>query len=260
MDKELSGKVVLITGAAVGIGRATALLMAEKGASLVLADVNEELGNQTTEEAKRGGAAAMFLKADVSKVTDVDKMVSRAVEKFGRIDALVNNAGVVLISDVESTQEQDFNRVIDVNFKGVFLCSKAVIPIMRKQGGGVIVNIASVSAHIGQPKHAAYAGTKGAVLSMTRAMAVELAPYNIRVNSVSPGAVDTPMLRSDMNKQSNARGVSVDEVRREFASESAVRRISSPEEIAPVIAFLCSDQSSYMTGADVLVDGGWIAK
>jgi len=260
MDKELSGKVVLITGAAVGIGRATALLMAEKGASLVLADVNEELGNQTTEEVKRGGADAMFLKADVSKATDVDKMVSRAVEKFGRIDALVNNAGIVLISDVESTQEQDFNRVIDVNFKGVFLCSKAVIPIMRKQGGGVIVNIASVSAHIGQPKHAAYAGTKGAVLSMTRAMAVELAPYNIRVNSVSPGAVDTPMLRSDMNRQSNARGVSVDEVRREFASESAVRRISSPEEIAPIIAFLCSDQSSYMTGADVLVDGGWVAR
>jgi NAD(P)-dependent dehydrogenase (short-subunit alcohol dehydrogenase family) len=260
MSNELSGKVVVITGGAVGIGRATALLMADKGATLAIVDVNEELGNETTTEIKKKGKDAMFVRADVSKVPDVSNMVSKVVERFGRIDALVNNAGVVLISDIESTKEDDFDRVVNVNYKGAFFCSKEAVPIMKKQGGGVIVNVASVSAHIGQPKHAAYAGTKGAVLSMTRAMAVELAPYNIRVNSVSPGAVDTPMLRSDMDKQSKTRGVPLDEVRQEFASESVVKRISSPDEIAPIIAFLCSDSSSYMTGADVLVDGGWVAK
>lgn len=260
MSSELSGKVVVITGGAVGIGRATALLMADKGATLAIADVNEELGNATTAEIKKKGKDAMFVKADVSKVSDVSNMISKVVGRFGRIDALVNNAGVVLISDIESTEENDFDRVVNVNYKGAFFCSKEVIPIMKKQGGGVIINVASVSAHIGQPKHAAYAGTKGAVLSMTRAMAVELASHNIRVNSVSPGAVDTPMLRSDMDRQSKARGVPLDEVRQEFASESVVKRISSPDEIAPIIAFLCSDSASYMTGADVLVDGGWVAK
>jgi len=260
MSKEFSGKVVVITGGAVGIGRATALLMADEGATLVIADVNEELGNATTAEIKEKGEDAMFVKVDISRASDVSNLVSRAVGRYGRIDALVNNAGVVLISDVETTETDDFDKVVNVNYRGSFLCCKEVIPIMKKQGRGVIVNVASVSAHIGQPKHAAYAGTKGAVLSMTRAMAAELAPYNIRVNSVSPGAVDTPMLRSDMKKQSVARGIPLDEVRREFASESLVKRISSPDEIAPIIAFLCSDRSSYMTGADVLVDGGWVAK
>ncbi len=190
----------------------------------------------------------------------IERMISRTVKRFGRVDVLVNNAGVVLIADAENTNEAEFRKLVDVNYKGVFFCSKAVIPVMKRQGGGVIVNVASVSAHIGQPRHAAYAGTKGAVLSMTRAIAVELGPYNIRVNSVSPGAVDTPMLRSDMERQSAMRGISLDEVRKEFASESVMKRISSSEEIASAIVFLCSEKASYMTGADILVDGGWVAK
>jgi len=260
MSKQLSNKVILVTGGAVGIGRSTALLMADQGASLAIVDLNEEMGEQTASLARDRGSDAIFVKADTSNVADITSAVSRIIERFGRIDALVNNAGVVLIADIEGTEEEDFRRVVDVNYKGVFFFAKAVIPIMKRQGRGVIVNVASVSAHIGQPRHAAYAGTKGAVLSMTRAMAAELAPYGIRVNSVSPGAVDTPMLRSDMDKQSKSRGIPLDDVRREFASESAMKRISSPSEIAPVIAFLCSEQSSYMTGADVLVDGGWVAK
>jgi cyclopentanol dehydrogenase len=260
MSKQLSGKVVLITGAAVGIGRSTALLLADQGASLVVADVNEKMGEQTVREASNRGSDAIFVKADISNTADISRLVSEALGRFGKIDALINNAGTVLIADMEDTEEKEFDRVVEVNYKGAFFCSKAIIPVMKKQGGGVIVNIASVSAHIGQPKHVAYAGTKGAVLSMTRAMAVELAPYNIRVNSVSPGAVDTPMLRSDMERQSKVRGLPLEEVRKEFSSESLMNRISDPEEIASVVAFLCSDKSSYMTGADVLVDGGWVAK
>lgn len=260
MRKQLDGKVVVITGGAMGIGRATALLLAQEGASLLIVDIDEKSGEGTAKEARRRGSDVIFVKADVTDTDQIAQMVSKAVERFGRIDVLVNNAGVVLISDVEETDEIGFRRLVDVNYKGAFFCSKAVIPVMKKQGGGVIVNLASVSAHIGQPKHAAYAGTKGAVLSMTRAMSVELAPYNIRVNSISPGAVDTPMLRSDMEKQSKIRRIQLEEVKKEFASESVMKRISTPEEIASVILFLCSERSSYITGADVLVDGGWVAR
>jgi NAD(P)-dependent dehydrogenase (short-subunit alcohol dehydrogenase family) len=260
LEKDLSGKVVVVTGGAMGIGRATVLQLAEEGASVVVVDIDEKLGEATSRDARKNKTEAIFVKGDVTKEADVERVVSKALAKFRRIDALVNNAGVVLIAEVEGTARPDFDRVVDINFKGAFFCSKAVIPVMKKQGGGTIVNLASVSAHIGQPEHAAYAGTKGAVLSMTRAMAVELAPFNIRVNSVSPGAVDTPMLRSDMKRQSKIRGIPVDEVRKEFSSESVMKRISSPDEIAKGIAFLCSDRSSYMTGADILMDGGWVAK
>ncbi|MBO3802895.1 MAG: glucose 1-dehydrogenase [Candidatus Brockarchaeota archaeon] len=253
--KDLYGKVVMITGGAAGTGRATALLLAEAGASLALVDTETNHGEDTAMEAKERGGDAVFVKADVTEIREIDHAVSKTLEKFGKIDALVNNAGANLVADVEETEEFDFDRIVDVNFKGAFFCSKAVIPVMKKQGGGAIVNVASVSAHVGQPMQAAYAGTKGAVLGMTKAMAMELAPYNIRVNSVSPGAVEAPMLRSCMEMQFEARGISIEEVRKELAREGMIEK--SPDGMAPIVLFLCSDKASSITGVAFLVDAGW---
>ncbi|MEX2722761.1 MAG: SDR family NAD(P)-dependent oxidoreductase, partial [Candidatus Freyarchaeota archaeon] len=179
---KLKNKVAIITGAATGIGRATAVLFAKEGAKTVLADVNVKEANETVKLVKSAGGETMFVETDVSKEADVKRMVEKTMEKYGRIDILVNNAGVVLVKPAEETTEQDVDRVISVNFKGVFFGCKHVIPIMKRQGGGVIVNIASVSGHIGQVNHAVYGGTKGGVIAMSRALAVELAPFKIRVN------------------------------------------------------------------------------
>ncbi|MGQ9513653.1 MAG: SDR family NAD(P)-dependent oxidoreductase [Thermoproteota archaeon] len=169
--------------------------------------------------------------------------------------SLVNNDCIEFTADVEETEEFDFDRVVDVNFKGAFFCSRAVIPVMKKQGGGIIINVASVSAHVGRPRSAAYSGAKGAILSMTRAMSIELAPYNIMVNSVSPGTVEIPTARLDMERQLKIRGISFEEVKRELMERGAIKRFSDPYDIAPMILFLCSEKAANITGADFLVDG-----
>jgi len=257
---KLKNKVAIITGAATGIGRATALLFAKEGAKTVLADVNVKEANETVNLVKNAGGETIFVETDVSKEADVKRMVEKTMEKYGRIDILVNNAGVVLVKPAEETTEQDVDRVISVNFKGVFFGCKHVIPIMKRQGGGVIVNIASVSGHIGQVNHAVYGGTKGGVIAMSRALAVELAPFKIRVNSISPGAVDTPMLRGDVKTEAARRGVSEEEIKREFEEQGLLKRWAKPEEIAQGILYLASDDSSYITGGDILIDGGWTAQ
>jgi NAD(P)-dependent dehydrogenase (short-subunit alcohol dehydrogenase family) len=258
ISKALFGNVIIITGGAIGAGRATTLLLSEAGASLVVVDTEANHGEDTVMEARERGGDAIFIKADVTEKNEIDQVVSKTLEKYGRVDALVNNAGTEFVADVEDTEEFDFNRVVDLNFKSAFFCSKAVIPVMKKQGGGAIVNIASVSAHIGQPRQAAYAGAKGAILSMTRAMAIELAPYNIRVNSISPGAVEVPTLRSDMERLLETRGVSIEEIKKGLTNNGTMKNGSGPYDIAPLVLFLCSDRASFITGVDLLVDGGWV--
>ncbi|MFW9937284.1 MAG: SDR family NAD(P)-dependent oxidoreductase [Candidatus Thorarchaeota archaeon] len=258
---KLKDKVVVLTGAASGIGRATAILFAEEGAIQVLSDIDELGLNETykliNNEAK---ARTKIIVVDVRKQDEVKKMIEMTIEKFGRIDILVVNAGVVRVGPVETFPDSDFNLLIDVNIKGTHYTCKYAVPYFKKQKFGSIITLASVAAHIGQTSHANYCSTKAAVLGYTRALALDLAPYNVRVNSVSPGATDTPMLQSDVAKQAKDRGLSYEEVKKEFEEEGVMGRWAKPEEIATGILFLATDESSYMTGADLRLDGGWTTR
>jgi len=257
----LKDKIIVLTGAASGIGRATAILFSKEGAIQVLSDNNEEGLNETykliSDDAKERTKITVV---DVRNQNEVKAMIDLTIEEYGRIDVLIVNAGVVRVGDVETFPDADYNLLIDVNIKGTHYTCKYAIPYFKKQRSGSIITLASVAAHIGQTAHANYCSTKAAVLGYTRALALDLAPYNVRVNSVSPGATDTPMLQSDVAKQAKDRGLSYEEVKREFEEEGVMGRWATSEEIATGILFLATDESSYMTGADLRLDGGWTAR
>ncbi len=253
----LRGKVAIITGAASGIGRATAMLFAEEGATVIVVDINDKAGKETVQKVRGGKKQALFIHADVSKESDVKTMVKTTKEQYGKIDILVNNAGIVLVKPIEETTEKDFENVVNTNYKSVFLCTKHVAPSMKK--GGTIVNVASISGHVGQINHAIYGGTKGAIIALTRALAWELAPRGIRVNSISPGSVETPMLLGDVEIEAKRLGVSMQKIKKERSDIGALHRWADPKEIAEAILYFASDKSSYVTGTDLLVDAGWAA-
>lgn len=251
-------KITIITGAAKGIGKATALLFAKEGAIQVLSDIDMEDLNKTynmmsDEEKNR----TTIMKCDVTKQDEVKAMIDKTMEMHGRIDVLIVNAGVVRVGDVETFPDEDYDLLINVNIKGTHNTCKFAVPIFKKQKFGSIITLASVAAHIGQTVHANYCSTKAAVLGYTRGLALDLAPYNVRVNSVSPGATDTPMLQSDVAKQAKDRGLSYEEVKKEFEAQGVMGRWADPKEIATGILFLATDDASYMTGADLRLDGGW---
>ncbi len=253
MDK----RIAIITGGARGIGEATAKLFAEKGYTVIVLDIIE---SNVCAEINGNGGECIFIKCDVSKEEQVKQAVEKVMNQFGRIDALLNIAGIVLVKPVDEIAWDEFRKVVDVNIGGTFLTIKHVVPVMKKQNHGVIVNMASVSGHVGQVRHSLYGATKGAILAMTRALAWELAPYNIRVNSVSPGSVDTQMLRDDVAGEAERLGMSYDEIKRQREAEQAFGRWANPKEIAEAIYFLASESASFVTGTDLLVDGGWVAK
>jgi NAD(P)-dependent dehydrogenase (short-subunit alcohol dehydrogenase family) len=257
---KLKGKVAIITGGSSGIGRATAVLFVKEGANVVIADTDLKGAEETLGIIKKERLDALVVKTDVSRVTEVQNMVYRAIEKYGKIDILVNNAGVVKVGSLDDYSEDDFDLLFKVNVKGVFLCCKYVVPHMKKQKSGVIVNLASIAAHVGQVNHSLYCASKAGSLAMTRALALDLAPFNIRVNSISPGATDTPMLRSDVAKQAKQRNMDPEDLRKEFEAQGVLGRWARPEEVATGILYLASDESSYVTGADILIDGGWAAR
>jgi NAD(P)-dependent dehydrogenase (short-subunit alcohol dehydrogenase family) len=253
----IKGKIAIITGAASGIGQATAFLFAQDGAKVVVVDINDKGGKETVNKIKRGRKQAVFIHADVSKEVDVKTMAKKVRDIYGNVDILVNNAGVVLVKPLLETTEQDFEKVVNTNYKSIFLCIKYMLPLMKK--GGSIVNVASISGHVGQINHAVYGGTKGAIIALTRALAWELAPRGIRVNSISPGSVETPMLLGDVEIEAKRLGVSIEKIRKERSNIGALHRWADPKEIAETILFLASDKSSYVTGIDLLVDAGWAA-
>ncbi len=252
-------KVAIITGSARGIGAATLQVFAERGHAVIGLDILPD-GQEVADAINQGGGEATFMLCDVSDEPRVAACIQSVAETYHRIDVLVNNAGIVLVKPFDQITWQEFQRTTEVNLGGHFLLCKYVLPYMKKQLSGVIINMGSVSGHVGQTDHVMYGATKGAIIAMTRALAWELAPFNIRVNSISPGSVDTPMLRGDIELESQRSGLPFDSVKHEREAEQAFQRWADPREIAEPIYFMASEGASFVTGADWLVDCGWVAK
>jgi NAD(P)-dependent dehydrogenase (short-subunit alcohol dehydrogenase family) len=253
-------KVVFVTGAARGIGHATARRFASAGYRVFAVDVAAEPEPGLLGPGLPNRAEVAWSVCDVSDEASVSAAVKAALARFGRLDVLVNVAGVIVVKPLEETTWEDYRKMVDVNLGGTFLTCKHVIPVMKEQHSGVIVNMASVSGHVGQTDHVIYGATKGAIISMVRALAWELAPFGIRVASVSPGSVDTAMLRGDVSAEAKRLGRTFDSVKAEREAEQALGRWASPSEIAEAVLFLADDSASFVTGADLLVDGGWVAR
>ncbi len=246
----LDQKVALISGAARGMGAAEAVLFAEEGAAVVIGDVLEDLGRRVEAKIAEAGGRALFVRLDVTREADWSHAVQEAVERFGGLNVLVNNAAILRTETVLETTEETWDSVMSVNAKGVFLGTKAAIPEMRKAGGGSIINISSGAGITGSQQSAAYHASKGAVRIFTKAAAVQYASDNIRVNSVHPGPIDTAMLAaSEENRDLTTPG-----------REIPLGRRGRPEEVAYGVLYLASDESSYVTGSEVVIDGGRTAQ
>jgi cyclopentanol dehydrogenase len=254
----VTGKIALITGAARGIGAATARLFVQNGYTVAAVDVLDPESRPPTGES--GTGEYRFFSCDVANEAEVKSLVDTVVADYGRIDVLVNIAGVVLVKPLDETSWAEFERVVHINLGGTFLLCKHTIPVMKRQLGGSIVNLGSVSGHVGQIDHALYGATKASVIVLCRALAWELAPFHIRVNSISPGSVDTPMLRGDITIESERTGIPWDAVKVKREAEQAFGRWADPAEIAATIYFMANDGASFVTGTDLLVDCGWVAK
>jgi NAD(P)-dependent dehydrogenase (short-subunit alcohol dehydrogenase family) len=250
----LSGKVALITGAASGIGRATARLFAREGAAVAIADINLQAGKAVAEEIIQTGGHSFVEQADVTQSADCQRVVERTMRQFGAIHVLFNNAGIIRRATVLELSEQDWDQVMAVNVKSIFLMSRQVIPIMAKAGGGSVINTASGWGLAGGVRAAAYCASKGAVVLLTKAMAIDHGPQNVRVNCICPGDTDTGMLRHEAQQ--------LGEREDSFLAESARRplgRVGKPEEIAQAALYLATDASSFVTGTALVVDGGGLA-
>lgn len=252
----LQGKIAIITGASSGIGRASALMFAEEGAKVVLADIQDEPGEQMARQIRANGGDALYIHTDVTKETEARYLIEAAVETYRRIDVLFNNAGIAVFKAAADTTEEEWDRVLAVNLKGVWLCAKHAIRQMQRQGGGVIINTASVHSQATAVKIAAYAASKGGVLQLTKSMALDYAKDNIRVNCIFPGSIETPLMRSNLR----AVNPNEDEEYQRAVAHEPLGRIGQPEEIAKGAVFLASDYASFVTGAPLIVDGGLLAQ
>lgn len=248
----LAGKVALITGAAQGIGLACARTFAAEGAKVVLADVNDAQGRREAQGLREAGSQAAFVRCDVSRRDEVAGAVAEALAAFGRLDVLVANAGIVHAADFLELEEADFDRVLSVNLKGVFLAGQAAARQMVRQGdGGAIVNMSSVNAVLAIPDQVPYVVSKGGINQLTKVMALALAPHGIRVNAVGPGTVLTELAKTAV--------LGNREAERRILSRTPMGRMGEPEEIGKVAAFLASDDASYLTGQTIYPDGGRLA-
>nr|WP_304216665.1 glucose 1-dehydrogenase [Fredinandcohnia onubensis] len=248
----LQGKVALITGAGSGIGRETAQLFAKEGALVVVNDYSEEGGLETLELIKNNGGEAIFIQADVTKADEVQRMVEEIISRTGKIDVLFNNAGISGVGMLHETSEELWDKVVNVNIKGVYMTSKYVIPHMIERKEGAIINMSSCIAEIGLKLRAVYATTKGAVLSLTKSMQVDYAPYNIRVNALLPGTILTPFVENYLKNSYDDPEEAIEGIKKRQLSGNLGR----PDDVAKAALFLASDESSFMMGAPLYIDGG----
>lgn len=248
----LAGKVAIVTGSGSGIGRGVALCMARAGAKVCVADVQVGAGQETVGLIQQEGGQAVFVETDVSRSEDARRLVEKTVETFGKLDILVNNAGVMHNASVVEETEDGWDRILNINLKGVFNCSKYAVPEMMKQKGGAIINIGSVTGILGYPNLSAYCASKGGVISLTRAMAMDYAAHNIRVNSINPGTIDTPILHRFLETAKNP-----ESARQSFIALHPIGRLGTPEDIGHAAVFLASDWAAFITGHALVVDGGF---
>jgi len=251
----IRNKVAIVSGGASGIGKACAELFASAGAKVVILDIDVERGQKTAEKIRRQRGQALFVTCDVSVYQSSKQAIERAVDEYGEIHFLVNAAGIAIRASVVNTSESDWDRTIAVNLKSVYLLSKHIIPLMVKAGGGAIINLASGWGLVGGKNAAAYCASKGAVVLLTKAMAVDHGFQNIRVNCICPGDTETPMLKAEAEEM----GISFDQLVEESSRQRPLGRIGTPEEIAQSALFLASSASTYITGSALVVDGGALA-
>ncbi|WP_075618897.1 SDR family NAD(P)-dependent oxidoreductase [Paenisporosarcina indica] len=249
---KLEEKVVLISGAGSGIGKSSALLFAQNGATVIVNDINEPNGEQTVEEIVGNGGKAIFKKANVSNADEVKNMIDDIIERFGKIDVLFNNAGIAGVGELHEIEDELFDAVMNINVKGVFVLSKYVIPYMIEKKSGVIINMSSCLAEMGVERRALYAASKGAVLSMTKSMQVDYAKHNIRVNALLPGTIYTPFVERYLKESYE----DIEEGLKSITNRQLTDKLGAPEDIAKAALFLASDDSSFVMGSPLYVDGG----
>ena len=256
---EFDGRTVLVTGGALGIGRGVVRAFAREGAAVTIADLDAEAAQRLAEEITGRGGRALAAVGDVSQAVDARRMIADAVAAFGRLDVLVNNAGIQPVDwyfRIEDTPEEVWDRIVGVNLKGIFLMSKYAIPEIRKSGGGVVVNMASVQGLQSMPGVPSYAASKGGVLSLTRNMALDYAPEGIRVVAICPGTIDSELVRAAARAEGGDEEANV----RRYGAVHPLGRIGQPEDIAQAVLFLASDRASFITGEYLTVDGGFMAQ
>jgi len=251
----LKGKVAIITGAAGGLGRAQALLLAKEGAKVVVTDIDKIKGQKIAEEVRNEGGEAVFIKHDVTSESDWSEVIRKALAEFGKLDILVNNAGILLVKKIEDTSLVEWRQLMSINLEGVFLGTKYAIGAMKKSGGGSIINMSSAGGIVGTLNSSAYNASKGAVRLFTKVAALECSKagynYNIRVNSVHPGVIETQMTEDILKDEA---------VRKSREDRHPIGRLGEPEDLAYGVLYLASDESKFITGAELVIDGGWTAR
>ena len=257
MDR-LKDKVAIVTAAGSGIGRASAILFAQEGAKVIISDIDPNKGEDTVKTIKQSGGEAFFVKADASKVSDMKEMINICVKTYGKLNILYNNAGIPGAFKLEGVSEEDWQKCIDLNTKGAFFATKFAVPEMRKTGGGSVIFTASVAGLVGSSFSPVYSLAKGGIVNLTRALALLLAPENIRVNCVCPGLVDTPMAPGFMGPGTSEEKQATQEV---FLKNIVpMGRLARPEEVGMAVLFLASEEASFVTGTALPVDGGHVAR
>lgn len=251
---QLTNKTAIVTGGGSGIGKAISVLFAKQGAHVFIFDLDEKAGKDVSEEIAKANGKAIFKKCNVSVQSEVDEIIKNIIAEKGSIDILVNNAGIAHVGNAENTTEADFDRLVNVNIKGIYNCIHAAIPHMKKKGGSIL-NMASTAATVGIPDRFAYSMTKGAALSMTLSVAKDYVSYNIRCNCISPGRVHTPFVDGFITKNYPGREKEMFE---KLSKTQPIGRMAQPEEIAHLALYLCSDEASFITGSDYPIDGGFI--